>query len=64
MSQRGFARRCDSKVTELGCSLTLEVKCAVEPAISAVLAELAPRRPLQVRAGSAVPSIWWEEKVV
>jgi hydrogenase maturation protease len=53
------------KTTELGCSLSEEVRCAVERATSAVLAEL-DRLGVhpQARAGSAVPSIWWEEKVV
>lgn len=53
------------KTTELGYCLRQEVKSAVEPAISAVLGEL-DRLGVhpQVRAGSAVPSIWWEEKVV
>jgi len=53
------------KNTELGCSLSEEVKCGVEPAASAVLAEL-DRLGVhpQARAGSAVPSIWWEENVV
>ena len=50
---------------ELGCVLTPAVRSATEPAVSAVLAELirlgiSP----QLRADAAVPSIWWEEKVV
>lgn len=53
------------KTTELGYFLSEEVECGVEPAISAVLAEL-DRLGVhpQARAGSAVPSLWWGEKVV
>ncbi len=53
------------KTTELGCSLTEEVKAAVNPAISAVVAELdrLGAAPLP-RARATAPSIWWEEKVL
>jgi hydrogenase maturation protease len=52
------------KTTELGCSLTGEVKAAVNPAISPVVAELdrLGAAPLP-RARATAPSIWWEEKV-
>lgn len=53
------------KSTELGCTLSDEVRAAVVPAISAVFAEL--RRlgvELKPRARQAVPSIWWQETVV
>lgn len=53
------------KTTELGCCLSEEVRSAVVPAISAVLAEL--RRlgaDPQVRATADHPFIWWEEKQI
>jgi hydrogenase maturation protease len=53
------------QATELGCSLTPAVRSAVLPVIDEVLTELhrlgASPQP---RAGAAVPSISWEEKVV
>jgi hydrogenase maturation protease len=53
------------KTTELGCCLSKEVKSAVVPVISAVLAELHRLHASpQARADAAIPSIWWEEKVV
>jgi hydrogenase maturation protease len=49
---------------ELGCSLTGRVQAAVEPAISAILAELERLgAPASIRNEAVVPSIWWEENV-
>jgi hydrogenase maturation protease len=53
------------KTTELGCCLSEEVRSAVLPAITAVLAEL--RRlgvDPQPRATNTHPAIWWEEKQI
>jgi hydrogenase maturation protease len=47
------------KTNELGCTLSQELRRAVEPAISAVLTELDRLGiHLKARASSAVPSIW------
>jgi len=53
------------KSTELGCVLTSEVRAAVLPAMSAVLAELQRLHVDPVpRIQQQPPSIWWQEKVV
>jgi hydrogenase maturation protease len=53
------------KTTELGCTLSDEVKDSVPPVISALLAELhrLGAHP-QTRPNAPAPSIWWEDKVV
>jgi len=53
------------EATEMGCTPAEELWAAVVPAMSAVLAEL-HRLGVDVRARAheAVPSIWWEEKLV
>jgi len=53
------------KTTELGCGLTEEVRASVGNAICAVLDELdcLGAHPL-TRPVAAVPSIWWQDKVV
>jgi len=69
-----FSGKCPAQVllvgvvpnsTELGCVLSQEVRAAVAPAMSAVLAELHRLHAEPVpRIQQQPPSIWWEEKVV
>ena len=68
-----FSGKCPGEVllvgivpaaTELGCQITLSVRAAVVPAISAILAELA-RLGVQPRLRECAlpPSIWWQDNV-
>jgi hydrogenase maturation protease len=67
-----FSGKCPDQVllvgivpesTELGCTLTDDVRSAVLPAMSAVLAELHRLHAEPVaRTQLEVPSIWWQEQ--